>query len=197
MHKHNLYKTELINSQVRTSVLIDFQKADLYVSVKLFDVVRIFLLNMSFEGILFLTMFLSRTPKISLLCSDRPEKPSKFSQIEELLTETSVTLIWTPGFNGGDTQTFIIAYKSDTFSEWKNINVTDTGDTVMNLTIKELLSNTNYEFQIVATNSEGSSRKVTLQIKTKGIEFRLTICNIITKTPTCHSIRYDFCLIKL
>lgn len=66
MHKHNLYKTELINSQVRTSVLIDFQKADLYVLVKLFDVVRIFLLNMSFEGILFLTMFLSRTPKISL-----------------------------------------------------------------------------------------------------------------------------------
>lgn len=82
-----------------------------------------------------------------------------------------MTLIWTPGFNGGDTQTFIIAYKSDTFSEWKNINVTDTGDTVMNLTIKELLSNTNYEFQIVATNSEGSSRKVTLQNKRYRVSF--------------------------
>lgn len=100
--------------------------------------------------------------------SDRPETPTEFSHDKELLTDTSVTLLWKPGFDGGIQQTFIIMYKDEKDKDWKNVTVQDTGNTVMNLTVEGLSSDTSFRIQLSAMNTEGSSENVTLYIKTKG-----------------------------
>lgn len=77
-------------------------------------------------------------------------------------------MLWKAGFNGGIPQTFVLVYRKEDDQDWDTITLQDTGNSVMNLTIHGLSRNTNYEIQLFAVNSEGSSEKVTLQIKTKG-----------------------------
>lgn len=102
---------------------------------------------------------------------DHPETPTEFSHIIESLTDTSVTLQWKAGFNGGVPQVFVLTYRKEDVQDWEEMTLQDSGDSVMNVTIHGLSSNTNYQIQLYAVNSEGISGNVTLQIKTKGNDY--------------------------
>ncbi len=76
------------------------------------------------------------------------------------VTCISVTLEWTPGFNGGSLQTFTITYtNTDTGGEYSVGPIPE--DTSHNSTVYKLMdritAESNYVFHIIATNSYGET----------------------------------------
>jgi hypothetical protein len=89
--------------------------------------------------------------------------------MNDTITDTSVTLSWRPGFNGGFQQTFVIIYKMIHELVWLNKSIKDSGDINMNYTLNDLSSLQEYEIEMLARNIEGSSfRTNRLRFKTKG-----------------------------
>lgn len=102
---------------------------------------------------------------------DNPQPPTEFQNVDELATETSVTLSWKPGFDGGVEQIFLLDYrKFDSNTDWSTVTILDTGKQVINATLTFLASDSVYEFKLMATNDIGNSTTVgPLSVKTKGM----------------------------
>ncbi|KAH3868380.1 hypothetical protein DPMN_031525 [Dreissena polymorpha] len=97
------------------------------------------------------------TESFQLIPYDRPTAPINFHVIEN--TQKEATVAWTPSFNGGVQQTFLILYRINQEGPWINISVKDTGDIMINLTIRGLVPNTKYQTYMYAQNIIGSSMK--------------------------------------
>ncbi|KAH3814015.1 hypothetical protein DPMN_142491 [Dreissena polymorpha] len=46
-----------------------------------------------------------------LYLTEPPSMPQQFLVVDAIATESSVAVQWTPGFNGGEDQRFVICYK--------------------------------------------------------------------------------------
>ncbi|XP_060586233.1 hemicentin-1-like [Ruditapes philippinarum] len=103
-----------------------------------------------------------------LKATDKPERPRDFRVINDSVTDTSVTLAWSPGFNGGFQQTFVIIYKMMQEHVWLNKSIKDNGDIFMIYTLNDLSSLQVYAIEMFAKNMEGNSfHTERLHFKTK------------------------------
>ncbi|XP_060589338.1 hemicentin-1-like [Ruditapes philippinarum] len=108
------------------------------------------------------------TQYYELKATDKPERPKDFSVMNDSITDTMVTLAWSPGFNGGFQQTFVILYKIMQEHIWLNKSIKDNGDFNMNYTLNDLSSLQEYEIEMFARNIEGHSFHTNrLHFKTK------------------------------
>ena len=99
----------------------------------------------------------------------KPEPPKYFRIIDNTVTDSTVTLTWSPGFNCGLQQTFVFLYKKNFEMSWFNNSIIDNGQKTMFYAIYGLSSNKEYEVEMYAKNKEGKSvRTERLQFKTKG-----------------------------
>ncbi|XP_052799876.1 hemicentin-2-like isoform X2 [Mya arenaria] len=89
----------------------------------------------------------------------KPETPKRLTFSE--ITVSSVVLSWVPGFNGGLPQRFVIRYKRKTNARIEFLKeIDDIG--VYNETIDDLSVETEYEANIHAVNSIGSSGSISI-----------------------------------
>ncbi|XP_060608379.1 neural cell adhesion molecule 1-like isoform X2 [Ruditapes philippinarum] len=103
-----------------------------------------------------------------LKATDTPETPRDFRVINDSLTDRSVTLTWSPGFNGGFQQIFVIIYRKKNANIWLDKSTKDNGDKSMNYTLYHLTSSTEYEIEMFSKNMEGYSNLTErLRFKTK------------------------------
>jgi hypothetical protein len=101
------------------------------------------------------------------LLKDIPENPQGFQHLYENLTESSITVQWIPGFDGGPRQTFVLRYKTNSDMFWTDINISDNGEKNMSYTVTSLTSGTLYNFVLYARNKIGnSSQTAVLGIRT-------------------------------
>ena len=95
--------------------------------------------------------------------------PVNLNYNSDSVTETSVMLFWTPGFNGGYQQTFILLYRINQEHKWQSVSVKDSNEETMNYTLTGLLSLTVYNVKLFAKNKLGnSSISPILKFTTKG-----------------------------
>lgn len=73
------------------------------------------------------------------------------------LSETSVSLIWKPGDDGGLQQTFVLQYREMPDHDFVNITVEDTGELILNSSIASLNPGTDYIAQVYSINTLGVS----------------------------------------
>ncbi|KAH3811399.1 hypothetical protein DPMN_139809 [Dreissena polymorpha] len=91
--------------------------------------------------------------------NEQPSVPQQLLAVDTMVTESSLTVQWTPGFNGGEDQWFIIGYKKAADESWTYINVSST---VTQLSIRELVAGTKYDIKMYATNIIGKSDETTV-----------------------------------
>ncbi|XP_060603838.1 synaptogenesis protein syg-2-like [Ruditapes philippinarum] len=116
----------------------------------------------------------------TLIPEDIPENPQGFQHLYENLTESSITVHWIPGFDGGPRQTFVLRYKTNSDMFWTDINISDNGEKNMSYTVTSLTSGTLYNFVLYARNKIGnSSQTAVLGIRTE----RSSDCD----TDSCHN----------
>ncbi|XP_053389695.1 nephrin-like [Mercenaria mercenaria] len=109
-----------------------------------------------------------------LVARDKPEAPTNFAYIVDSITDSSVTLKWMPGFNGGYPQTFILLYKRYTQQQWQNTSVKDDGAKDMIYKLSGLFSMTAYRVKMFASNEEGVSADTeTLHFTTKDLRNKI------------------------
>lgn len=84
---------------------------------------------------------------------DVPEKPEPSS-----LTETSVTLTWTPPASDGGSQItgYIVEKKEDFMTRW--VNATRDAIHKTALTLNDLKEGSEYTFRVIAENKAGQSK---------------------------------------
>ena len=88
--------------------------------------------------------------------SENPDVPTNVRVKTKGITETSAVVQWTPGFNGGLDQTFIIQYSigtDRTDGHWTEVH----GGETMDNTIENLSPNTVYTVRVYANNTIGMS----------------------------------------
>ncbi|XP_052248364.1 nephrin-like isoform X2 [Dreissena polymorpha] len=85
--------------------------------------------------------------------SSEPEPVRNLQFIEGSLTENSAVIMWSPGFDGGNPQTFLVLFKRRADNEWSAPMET----TVANITLTGLQPGTDYQVKVLAENSIGSS----------------------------------------
>ncbi|XP_053379922.1 nephrin-like isoform X3 [Mercenaria mercenaria] len=101
---------------------------------------------------------------------EKPYPPIDFEHIEDLKTESSFTVRWRPGLDGGPAQTFILRYKKVSAHTWVNVSIADKGEEHMNYTLSGLTSGSEYEIMIYSVNKLGrSATSGELRIRTKDI----------------------------
>ncbi|XP_060594068.1 uncharacterized protein LOC132748462 isoform X2 [Ruditapes philippinarum] len=91
-------------------------------------------------------------------------KPASFEElivIEQSVTETSLTVQWKPGNDGGDKQLFEINYKKTDSEEWTLLLTDDmeTSDYMIRQYIGGLERGSTYQLYLMATNTYGNSDK--------------------------------------
>ncbi|CAG2232583.1 unnamed protein product [Mytilus edulis] len=88
-----------------------------------------------------------------------PETPSNFTITSS--SETSVTVQWIPGFDGGHTQTFLIEYRIIGTYSWmlQETKTSTQVDTHNIYTVSALQDKTTYEFRMYAQNAFNQSQK--------------------------------------
>ncbi|KAH3813991.1 hypothetical protein DPMN_142467 [Dreissena polymorpha] len=91
--------------------------------------------------------------------TEQPSMPQQLLVLDAIVTESSVTVQWTPGFNGGEDQWFMIGYKKAADETWTYINISSTGT---QLNIGELVSGTMHEVKMHAENIIGKSDETTV-----------------------------------
>jgi hypothetical protein len=84
------------------------------------------------------------------LLKDIPENPRGFQDLFEELTESSITVQWVPGFDNGQSQTFVLRYKKKSDRFWTDINIPDNWEKTMIYTVISLTSGTLYNFVLYA-----------------------------------------------
>ncbi|XP_055954852.1 synaptogenesis protein syg-2-like [Patella vulgata] len=98
---------------------------------------------------------------ITLTTQSEPDVPREF--ILDSLSHSSICIKLKPGFDGGDSQTFIFEYSADN-KTWMNattVKLTNEGD-VLNGCIENLNPDTQYFVRVTASNRFGSSKPVHL-----------------------------------
>ncbi|XP_052214825.1 protein turtle-like isoform X2 [Dreissena polymorpha] len=99
--------------------------------------------------------------------TEQPSVPQQLLVVDAMVTESSVTVKWTPGFNGGEDQWFVIGYKKAADEFWTYINVSST---VTQLSIGDLVAGTKYEVKMYAENIIGKSDETTaLSVTTQSV----------------------------
>ncbi|XP_052214828.1 protein turtle-like [Dreissena polymorpha] len=91
--------------------------------------------------------------------NEQPSIPQQLLVVDAMVTESSITVQWTPGFNGGEEQWFVIGFKKAADESWTNENVSST---VTRLTIGELAAGTEYKVKMYAENIIGKSDDTTV-----------------------------------
>jgi hypothetical protein len=91
------------------------------------------------------------------LLKGNPESPRGFQHLYEELTESSITVQWIPGFDGGPRQTFVLRYKNNLDRLWTDIDIPDNGEKIMSYTVTSLTSGTLYNCVLYARNNIGNS----------------------------------------
>ncbi|XP_052219311.1 synaptogenesis protein syg-2-like isoform X2 [Dreissena polymorpha] len=86
--------------------------------------------------------------------NEEPAFPEHFGIPENTITDSSVIVEWTPGFNGGDDQWFVIGYKQYTGEKWTYKTILEH---IERISIEELVAGTSYQFKMYAENSIGKS----------------------------------------
>ena len=122
---------------------------------------------------------------LCLLFSGAPDPPQDVKlvpfQVPNAKT-VSVNVSWTPGYNGGFRQEFLILYrKTRTDGDFTEESV---GNPPSNIhTVQKLSPNTDYEFKVEATNERGKGPSSTLaQVQTKGNEnFYLNSLSLVAR----------------
>ncbi|XP_060590723.1 nephrin-like [Ruditapes philippinarum] len=105
---------------------------------------------------------------LMLQAEDKPDMPKNLTYKSGSITESSVTLVWTPGFDGGFPQTFILLYQYNQEEKWNSVQVQDTNEQAMDYTLTGLLSSKVYNITMFSMNKKGnSSFTQNLQITTK------------------------------
>ncbi|WAR06410.1 HMCN1-like protein [Mya arenaria] len=89
-----------------------------------------------------------------IIAEGPPEKPSHFFVKEELITDTTAVVVWTPSFNGGHLQTFHVSWRQVLTNNWFSA---DAGTYAINFTIIELIPGTKYEAKMYSSNIRGKS----------------------------------------
>ena len=98
-----------------------------------------------------------------LRLSDKPQVPTSFTHIQEILSSTTAGFQWTPGFDGGLEQIFYILYKKATDLLWNQVVVSTN-----KVTLTGLVPGTLYNVKMLASNNMGnSSETVVLNFTTK------------------------------
>ncbi|XP_053388263.1 uncharacterized protein LOC128551434 [Mercenaria mercenaria] len=92
-----------------------------------------------------------------LMVLEKPYPPTDFEHIKGLSTESSFTVRWRPGLDGGRAQTFILRYRITSVQSWINVSIPDNGEEFMNFTLSGLKSGSEYEIVIYSVNSLGQS----------------------------------------
>ncbi|XP_053372489.1 protein turtle-like isoform X5 [Mercenaria mercenaria] len=104
----------------------------------------------------------------NLLPEGKPEDPIGFKTLQEIVTETTFTVQWKPGFDNGPQQKFVLKYKKSPDIDWKSVLVSDTGEAQMIYTVTGLSKGTEYQVAIYASNKWGnSSESEILLLRTK------------------------------
>lgn len=78
--------------------------------------------------------------------------------LQESLSTTSVTLTWTPGFDGGLRQTFVIEHKEISAKEWTNHTVNQAENFTMSYTLVGLKPETENKAGIYVFNAIGGTK---------------------------------------
>ncbi|XP_060606552.1 synaptogenesis protein syg-2-like [Ruditapes philippinarum] len=103
----------------------------------------------------------------TLEIEDKPDPPSGFHAIAELITESTIAVQWLPSFNGGRPQHFVLNY-SKSGLDWIMRVVPSSGDALYNLTLKGLSGGTFYRLLLYSENVIGRSKlSDVLYIQTK------------------------------
>ena len=98
---------------------------------------------------------------IVFLFSDKPLKPSDL--IQKSATSVSMLIGFTPGFDGGSTQSFKMNY-----TEIKNsTNIWSKNSTKREIYIKNLKPGTEYKITLQSSNKYGKSDPISKTFKTK------------------------------
>ncbi len=103
----------------------------------------------------------------------------------------SVTLEWTPGYNGGSPQSFSIAYRNiENGDEYNSGPIGDNYDGYMQYKLTEgILPDTNFLFLLSVSSSFGDTEGPHVEHATPGIlhlsTFSLFFRQYETLTPTC------------
>lgn len=83
--------------------------------------------------------------------------------------ENSVAVQWTPGFNGGFQQTFVLQYRKTGTHPWITVNISHRGESEITYTIHQLSSGTQYEVVLFAYNEIGRTiESLSLTVTTSG-----------------------------
>jgi hypothetical protein len=141
----------------------------MYTNIHNYDV----LLTQTFISMLSFT-FIDCKPRVickmkvtAVLFIDKPDPPSGFHAIAELITESTIAVQWLPSFNGGRPQHFVLNY-SETGLDWIMRIVPSSGDALYNLTLKGLSGGTLYRLLLYSENVIGRSKlSDVLYIQTK------------------------------
>ena len=104
--------------------------------------------------------------------SDRPQVPTAFTYIQEVLSATTAGFQWTPGFDGGLEQKFYVLYKKASGLLW-NYVVAHTNK----VTLTGLAPGTLYNVKMLASNTLGNSSETVIRNFTTK-EGDGIICNI-------------------
>lgn len=108
------------------------------------------------------------TQSFYLIAEDKPQPPVFFTHHESLSTDSTITVRWKPGFDGGCSQVFFLKFKQVAEQYWFNVSIEDTGDEEMNYTLSNLSPNTDYMIKMFAINSIGRSEEtVVLTLRSK------------------------------
>ena len=77
------------------------------------------------------------------------------------MTDSSITVTWIPGYNGGHQQTFHLQYRVSGSDEWKLVDIPNNHkeeqSDLMSYTLTELQDETLYELRMYAVNKFNSS----------------------------------------
>ncbi|KAH3797283.1 hypothetical protein DPMN_150861 [Dreissena polymorpha] len=94
----------------------------------------------------------------NILRQAKPSVPGYFHYTQHLQNQTTVTFYWLPGDNGGSVQTFIIEYKTTGSQVWEQLSVVENTSTpLMNASVDNLSTGTEYQARIFARNKFGAS----------------------------------------
>ena len=108
---------------------------------------------------------------ISLYATSRPDPPS-YLKVHNV-TYNSVNLTWTPGFDGGFSQTFKIRYQKEGAENYQYVDVAPPG--ASSFEVQDLKVDTKYSISLMAFNKIGASAytpQVLVGTKSKSIFFK-------------------------
>ncbi|XP_060565353.1 nephrin-like [Ruditapes philippinarum] len=118
-----------------------------------------------------------------LQAEDKPDIPINLTYKSGSITESSVILVWSPGFDGGFPQTFNLLYHISQEEQWHSVQVPDTNEQTISYTLTGLLSSKTYNIRMFAMNKKGnSSNTKTLQLATNASASDLQ--TVVYKTST-------------